>query len=261
MARDFWSLKRNVVAGDGQAGPLKGWDGDDKLIGGRGSDTLIGGAGRDLLIGGRGDDILTGGEGPDLFVIGKGNDTITDFNPLDGDRIVYRKDPGLLQLPVAGGTLIASVDQSFSTTISGIRPEELFLASQQRLKPAFKLSFESGNGKTIKLESAETRFQQSLGMMQRGRLGKRRGMIFPRGEVGKGSVYMFNCLKPLDLLFLKGSKIVDITHAAPVCIEQDPDLCSRYGTSKSFDAWVELRAGTLERQGVQVGDVVDLTAI
>ncbi|MEC8440813.1 MAG: DUF192 domain-containing protein [Cyanobacteriota bacterium] len=261
MARDFWSLKRNVVRRDGQTGPLQGSDADEKLIGGRQSDTLIGGAGRDLLIGGRGDDILTGGKGADLFVIGKGNDTITDFNPLDGDRIVYKKDPGLLQLPVAGGTLIATLDQSYSTTIPGIRPEDLFLASQQRLKPTFALSFRSGNGKKFKLESAETGFQQSLGMMQRGRLGKRRGMIFPSTEVGKGSVYMFNCLKPLDLLFLKGSSIVDITHAAPVCLEQDPDLCARYGTLEPFDTWVEFRAGTLERQGVQVGDVVDLTMI
>jgi len=86
-------------------------------------------------------------------------------------------------------------------------------------------------------------------------------MIFPSTEVGKGSVYMFNCLKPLDLLFLKGSSIVDITHAASVCLEQDPDLCARYGTLEPFDTWVEFRAGTLERQGVQVGDVVDLTMI
>ena len=31
MARDFWSLQRNVVAGDDQSGPLKGLDGDDKF--------------------------------------------------------------------------------------------------------------------------------------------------------------------------------------------------------------------------------------
>ena len=35
MARDFWSLKRNVVRRDGQTGPLQGSDADEKLIGGR----------------------------------------------------------------------------------------------------------------------------------------------------------------------------------------------------------------------------------
>ena len=261
MSQDLWLLKRNLLSQDDQAGLLQGSDSDEKLKGGRQSDTLIGGAGRDLLIGRRGDDVLTGGEGADLFVIGKGNDIITDFNPLEGDQIIYRKDPGFLQLPVVGGTLISTIDQSYSTTIPGIRPERLFLASQQRLKPTFAMSFRSVNGKKFKLESAETGFQQSLGLMQRERLGKRRGMIFPRNETANGSVYMFNCLEPLDLIFLEDSKIVDIIHAAPVCFEQDSDLCPRYGTSEAFNAWVELRAGTLERQGVETGDVVELTMI
>ena len=123
------------------------------------------------------------------------------------------------------------------------------------------MSFRSGYGKIFKLESAETSFQQSLGMMQRGRLGKRRGMIFPRNETANGSVYMFNCLEPLDLLFLDDSKVVDIIHAAPVCSEEESVLCPRYSTVEPFNAWVELRAGTLERQGVEAGDVVELTMI
>ena len=37
------------------------------------------------VIGGDADDILTGGEGANRFVCGEGNDTITDFNPAEGD--------------------------------------------------------------------------------------------------------------------------------------------------------------------------------
>ena len=37
------------------------------------------------IIGGDGDDLLTGGEGANRFVCGGGNDTITDFNPAEGD--------------------------------------------------------------------------------------------------------------------------------------------------------------------------------
>ena len=37
------------------------------------------------VIGGDGDDLLTGGEGANRFVCGGGNDTITDFNPAEGD--------------------------------------------------------------------------------------------------------------------------------------------------------------------------------
>jgi Ca2+-binding RTX toxin-like protein len=37
------------------------------------------------VIGGDGDDLLTGGKGANRFVCGGGNDTITDFNPAEGD--------------------------------------------------------------------------------------------------------------------------------------------------------------------------------
>ena len=37
------------------------------------------------VIGGDGDDLLTGGEGAQRFVCGGGEDTITDYNPAEGD--------------------------------------------------------------------------------------------------------------------------------------------------------------------------------
>lgn len=58
------------------------------LQGGRGRDVLVGGMADDILMGGPGDDRLTGGGGADFFVIrgaDAGSDTITDFNPDEGD--------------------------------------------------------------------------------------------------------------------------------------------------------------------------------
>ncbi len=65
------------------------------------SDTLYGGDGNDKLQGGKADmanDVLSGGSGADTFYFGSegddygpyqgfGTDTITDFNPWEGDRI------------------------------------------------------------------------------------------------------------------------------------------------------------------------------
>jgi len=92
---------------------LNGEDGDDHLFGDDGSDTLNGGSGNDTLEGAglfsSKDEIdtLTGGTGADVFVIGaefgsfyfdKSSDggatdyaLITDFNPLEGDRIRIRQ--------------------------------------------------------------------------------------------------------------------------------------------------------------------------
>ena len=57
--------------------------------GGSGNDTIKGGVGRDHIFGGTGDDVLTGGSGADIFYFSEnhGNDTITDFNAAEGDRI------------------------------------------------------------------------------------------------------------------------------------------------------------------------------
>ncbi len=52
-------------------------------------DTITGGDGNDTLQGGTSDDTMTGGGGADTFVFDEesGNDTITDFNKAEGDRI------------------------------------------------------------------------------------------------------------------------------------------------------------------------------
>lgn len=103
------SYYNDKIAGNSQANVLKGWDGDDEILGRQGNDTLVGGSGSDTLKGGDGNDILngygdgsvyeydtlTGGSGADTFVINHSfslsrNDSfaqITDFNQSQGDKI------------------------------------------------------------------------------------------------------------------------------------------------------------------------------
>jgi type VI protein secretion system component Hcp len=64
----------------------------DVMVGGTGSDWLAGGGGDDTLTAGLGDDRLTGGAGADTIVYrtGDGTDTVTDFNPAEGDLLDLR---------------------------------------------------------------------------------------------------------------------------------------------------------------------------
>lgn len=93
------------IDGSGGDSYIVGTDGNDRLHGGwndpYASDTVIGGGGDDKIAGGKGDqadDVLSGGSGADTFYFGSygdddgyyqgfGTDTITDFNPWEGDRI------------------------------------------------------------------------------------------------------------------------------------------------------------------------------
>jgi len=94
---DVWTGTKGAddARGNGGNDHLDGAGGDDFLLGGDGNDTLIGGAGNDYLRGDRGTDTLTGGTGADRFEFAQvsgsnlvdGIDTLTDFNPSEGDQI------------------------------------------------------------------------------------------------------------------------------------------------------------------------------
>jgi hypothetical protein len=71
---------------DGEARPLSGGRGRDRLVGGAladllegsgGSDSMVGGAGQDLLIGGSGADNLSGGAAGDTLLGGVGSDKLS----------------------------------------------------------------------------------------------------------------------------------------------------------------------------------------
>ena len=192
-------------------------------------------------------------------MISSGRDQITDFNPAEGDQIVHRGPDEIIRFPVSGGTLIATLSGIINTTVSNIKPAQIALSSQQRLKPSFKAVFESGD--TVRLESAESDFQQSLGMMQREALPRRRGMMFPQSKQQNKSIYMFNCLAPLDILFLNDGEIVDLSPNTPICTSADPDDCPLYESRQPFDNWIELRSGSINHFGLTIGSQIDLITL
>lgn len=125
---------------------LEGGDGNDVLVGGAGLDTLLGMAGNDALTGGDGNDALNGGAGTDVLTGRQGADRfvyagadrpkahanslvanpdrITDFNPIEGDRLQldYDNNLGTPDLPLglfhAGmkteGQLVQAIGSAFA---------------------------------------------------------------------------------------------------------------------------------------------------
>ncbi|MBF0628511.1 MAG: peptidylprolyl isomerase [Magnetococcales bacterium] len=103
----------DVLNGLGGADRLYGWAGDDSMNGGSGADQLIGGAGRDQL---------TGGIQADRFKwlnAGEGGDTVTDFNAVQGDALVF-VSPNFGNLPegALGVTRFRASSTGTATTLA-----------------------------------------------------------------------------------------------------------------------------------------------
>ncbi|MFC0708942.1 right-handed parallel beta-helix repeat-containing protein [Azorhizophilus paspali] len=95
---DYTTLRDNNISGGqiasvrlsgahSSSGPLRGTDGDDRLIGGAANEQLLGGDGDDLLDGGAGVDRLTGGDGADIFRFSALDDSYRTASESFVDRI------------------------------------------------------------------------------------------------------------------------------------------------------------------------------
>ena len=258
MSGSAWRIQRNRLKSRNHSKSI-GTKKNNYLIGHRGSNELSGGAGSDVLDGRNGDDILTGGVGADYFIISEGQDVITDFNPSEGDQIVHATNDDIIRESFGTGTLLATLQQNINTIIEKVEPRVVSISSQQRLSPSYEAALE--NGKIFKLESSTSHFQQSLGLMQREQLRPRRGMVFPLRKQRQVSVYMFNCLAPLDILFLRQGEVIESLKNRPVCNSPDPSDCPRYQSGERVDGWIEFRAGTIQDMNIKPGDQIDIQPI
>ncbi|MEC8441777.1 MAG: DUF192 domain-containing protein [Cyanobacteriota bacterium] len=110
----------------------------------------------------------------------------------------------------------------------------------------------------IDLEVARTPMQQQIGLMQRPALPPLRGMWFPFDRPRPLRFWMFNTVAPLDILFLRGDRVIAIEADVPVC----PALpCPGYGPAEHSDGVVELGAGEARRLDIKIGDRVDIGTI
>lgn len=98
----FGNQGDNQFYGDEGNDKIKGLGGRDLLVGGNGDDRIRGGGGDDQIHSSNGRDVLTGGKGANSFHFsGKKTDSITDFDPSDGDRIVLDEVEGEVIFSVA----------------------------------------------------------------------------------------------------------------------------------------------------------------
>ncbi|OGH68444.1 MAG: hypothetical protein A3D53_03435 [Candidatus Magasanikbacteria bacterium RIFCSPHIGHO2_02_FULL_45_10] len=114
------------------------------------------------------------------------------------------------------------------------------------------------NNEILKLIIADTFTKQSQGLSDRDSLGEYDGMLFPFGYEAYHTIVMRKMRFSLDLIWLRGSEVVDITLAAkPEAGRKERDL-TRYSPKVPADAVIEVAAGSVYKWGIQVGDMLTL---
>ena len=114
------------------------------------------------------------------------------------------------------------------------------------------------NGNEIEAELAMTAEEQATGMMFRSDLPADRGMLFVGDRAAPRSFWMYQCLIPLDIVWLDGNRrVVEIVRDAPPCRDSDPRGCPSYGGTANSVYVLELAAGQAATQGLALGDQLD----
>lgn len=131
----------------------------------------------------------------------------------------------------------------------------LALASCSDEPPPFKLERARllVKGKAILAECARGPREQARGLMYRRYLGKNEGMLFIYDSPRRLSFWMKNTRIPLSIAFLDGNgKIVQIEDMRPY------DSAAFHPSSQPVQYALEMNRGWFERNGVGVGDVVEI---
>ena len=114
------------------------------------------------------------------------------------------------------------------------------------------------DGTLIEAELAITAEEQARGLMFRSELAEDRGMLFIGSRAAPRSFWMYQCLIPLDIIWMDGShRIVEIVREAPPCRSADPGACPSYGGTASSVYVLELAAGQADARGLGIGDRLD----
>lgn len=111
----------------------------------------------------------------------------------------------------------------------------------------------------VNVEIADTKDKRSKGLGGRESLASSSGMLFLFEREDLYPFWMKGLTFPLDFIWIKGEKVVDITENVPVAGEgaKDEDL-PIYSSRQPLDKLLEVNAGFVAQHGIKIGDTVTL---
>ena len=113
-------------------------------------------------------------------------------------------------------------------------------------------------GKTLNVEVADTSLKQAQGLSGRSGLSEDEGMLFVYNESHMGNFWMKDMIMPIDIIWINGDKVIDISSE----VQPEPGVAEeqlkRYSPNQQFDLVLEVRSGWAKEYGVKAGDVIKI---
>ena len=106
---------------------------------------------------------------------------------------------------------------------------------------------------TIILELAVTPKEKERGLGYRDRLEQNHGMLFIYDHKERYSFWMKGMRFPLDMIWIDGSTVVDISPNVPLATDDKPNIRQ---SAVPVDKVLELNAGSARELGITVGDQI-----
>src|SRR3990167_3887756 len=103
----------------------------------------------------------------------------------------------------------------------------------------------------VRVEVAVTAEQKSRGLAGRENLAEGEGMMFVFDQPGQYGFWMKGMKFPLDFVWIREGKVVEVTEDIPVSDEDAPKV---YQPQQPIEAMMEVNAGWVRENGVKAGD-------
>lgn len=115
------------------------------------------------------------------------------------------------------------------------------------------------NDAKIKVEVADTQQKRSKGLGDKESLAQDSGMLFIFQKVDKYPFWMKGLKFPLDFVWIRGDKVVDILQNIPPPAEgQKDEALPIYQSNVPIDKVLEVNSGTVDRLKIKIGDSVKM---
>ncbi len=115
------------------------------------------------------------------------------------------------------------------------------------------------NKQVFTTEVARTPKTQEEGLSDRKNLAQDHGMLFIFSKPGRYSFWMRRMNFPLDLIYINGTKIVQIFNNVPPPSDKNSTNLPIYQSTQPADKVLEINGGLSQKYGFKKGDTVDIS--